>query len=342
MATLQQRLVDAQQSMEREYAKLRQAETRYRLLFQISSEAVLVVDSANDRIVEANPAACKLIGKAAKRLTGKQLHELFNAEGAGKIQAQLASVRASGRADEIRTRLAGAKHDVVVTASMYRQETTAHFLIRLLSPDAAAAADQRQKSSLHDVMQQLPDGFVVTDLDRRILMANQAFLDMVQATAEEQVRSEPIERWLGRHAVDVTVLVKNVRNRGAVRNFASVVRGEYGSQENVEISAVFVDAPEQSCYGFTIRNVIEEADAADNRHPALPRSVEQLTELVGRVALKDLVREATDVIERLCIEAALELTGDNRASAAEMLGLSRQGLYSKLRRHGLGDIGEAR
>jgi hypothetical protein len=27
----------------------------------------------------------------------------------------------------------------------------------------------------------------------------------------------------------------------------------------------------------------------------------------------------TDVIERLCIEAALELTGDNRASAAEML-----------------------
>ena len=62
------------------------------------------------------------------------------------------------------------------------------------------------------------------------------------------------------------------------------------------------------------------------RRPAIgataPRSVEQLTELIGQVPLKDLVREATDVIERLCIEAALELTGDNRASAAEMLGLS--------------------
>ena len=46
----------------------------------------------------------------------------------------------------------------------------------------------------------------------------------------------------------------------------------------------------------------------------------------------------TDVIERLCIEAALELTRDNRASAAEMLGLSRQSLYVKLRRHGLGDL----
>jgi DNA-binding NtrC family response regulator len=78
---------------------------------------------------------------------------------------------------------------------------------------------------------------------------------------------------------------------------------------------------------------------AENRsNHSLPRSVEQLTELVGRVSLKELVRETTDVIERLCIEAALELTGDNRASAAEMLGLSRQSLYVKLRRYGLGDL----
>ena len=68
------------------------------------------------------------------------------------------------------------------------------------------------------------------------------------------------------------------------------------------------------------------------------RSVEQLNELVGRVPLKNLVRETTDLIERLCIEAALDLTRDNRASAAELLGLSRQGLYAKLRRYGLGDL----
>jgi DNA-binding NtrC family response regulator len=69
-----------------------------------------------------------------------------------------------------------------------------------------------------------------------------------------------------------------------------------------------------------------------------PRSVEQLADLVGRVPLKDLVQESTDLIEKLCIEAALELTRDNRASAAEMLGLSRQSLYVKLRRYGLGDL----
>jgi transcriptional regulator with GAF, ATPase, and Fis domain len=56
------------------------------------------------------------------------------------------------------------------------------------------------------------------------------------------------------------------------------------------------------------------------------------------VPLRDLVREATDVIEKLAIEAALELSGDNRASAAEMLGLSRQSLDVQLRRYGLGDL----
>jgi DNA-binding NtrC family response regulator len=37
----------------------------------------------------------------------------------------------------------------------------------------------------------------------------------------------------------------------------------------------------------------------------------------------------------MCIESALELTHNNRASAAEMLGLSRQSLYVKLRRFGM-------
>ncbi|OYW11929.1 MAG: hypothetical protein B7Z59_02955, partial [Acidiphilium sp. 37-67-22] len=74
---------------------------------------------------------------------------------------------------------------------------------------------------------------------------------------------------------------------------------------------------------------------------AVPRSLEQIGELIGRVSLKDIVREATDVIERLSIEAALDITGDNRASAAEMLGLSRQSLYVKLRRYGMMDAAPA-
>ncbi len=65
------------------------------------------------------------------------------------------------------------------------------------------------------------------------------------------------------------------------------------------------------------------------------RSLEQTTNLVGEVPLKDLVKASTDLIERLCIETALRMTDGNRASAASLLGLSRQSLYAKLRRHRL-------
>jgi len=96
-------------------------------------------------------------------------------------------------------------------------------------------------------------------------------------------------------------------------------------------------------FGFLIREATRwhagSAEANADPTPVAGRSVDQLTELVGRVPLKELVREAADVIERLAIEAALKLTDDNRALASDLLGLSRQSLYIKLHRYGLGDLG---
>ncbi len=338
LAAMQQKLISAQQSMEREYARLRHAETRYRLLFQISSEAVLVVDGTNLRVLEANPAASKLLGRNTKRLSGRALVELFDTAGAREVQSWLAGVRATGSGDDIKLRLESGELEVMLAASLFRQDNAAHFLVRLVPTSAGASAWLKSRSSLLDVIQKLPDAFIVTDPQRRILSANAAFVELVQMATEEQVRGEPIDRWLGRHPVDVDILVKNLKEHGEVRNFATALRGEYGSSEDIELSAVSVNSGEHPCLGFTMRTVGRRPDAVINGRRAVPRSVEQLTELVGRVPLKDLVRESTDMIERLCIEAALELTDDNRASAAEILGLSRQGLYSKLRRHGLGDL----
>jgi DNA-binding NtrC family response regulator len=67
----------------------------------------------------------------------------------------------------------------------------------------------------------------------------------------------------------------------------------------------------------------------------LSRAVEHLTELVGRVSLRKLVQDTVALVERHFVEAALELTGENRTAAAELLGLSRQSLYTKLHRYDL-------
>ncbi len=343
ISELQQRLVDAQQSMERDYSRLRHVETRYRLLFEMSSEAVLIIDAGTLKVVEANPAARELFGDGWKRLLGRAFQDAFDAGSQEGVQAMMASVRSIGRAEDVRARLSGGRGQVIASGSLFRQDGASLFLVRL----AAVAEDQptvmpEAKMKLLKLIENAPDGFVVLDPAEHIIAANAAFCEMVQLTGEDQALGQSLERWLGRPGVDLEVLLANLRQRGSVRLFATVLRGAFGDTVDVEISAVTLTNGGQPCFGFAIRNVGRRPQPSSPTTPKkeLPRSVEQLTELVGRVSLKDLVREATDVIEKLCIEAALELTGDNRASAAEMLGLSRQSLYVKLRRYGLGDLAE--
>ena len=341
-AALQQRLIEAQQSMERHYSRLRNLETRYRLLFQMSAEAVLIVDAVSRKVVEANPAAGPLFGEASRRVVGRVFPDGFDPDSTTQLQSLLASVRATGRAEDVRARLADTRREYLVSASLFRQESTALFLIRLVPAAAGSAAGYVSKggSNLAALVESTPDAIVLADPQGRIISVNPAFLDLVQLATDEQVRGEPLERWLGRPGVDLNVLLANLRQHGSVRRFNTLMRGEYGATAEIELSATSILNGKQPAFGFTIRNVGDRLAMEAHAGPReLPRSVEQLTELVGRVPLKDLVRETTDVIERLCIEAALELTGDNRASAAELLGLSRQSLYVKLRRYGLGDLG---
>jgi len=340
-AALQQRLVDAQQAMERDYWKFRHAETRYRHLFQVASEAVLVVDATSQRILEANPAAAKLVGDGGPQgLVGETFPLGVDSRSEESLNNLMAGVRATGRAESLRAELLDARGEVVVAVSTYRQDSVSHFLVRLSPalPDTLGEPAPSTSSMLLKLVQSVPDCLVVTDLEGRIISANTAFVELAQLTTEEQVRGETLDRWLGRTGVDLSVLISNLRQRGAVRLFATTLRGEYGAMTDVEISATMVPHGDRPFLGFTIRDVGRRLSAEVRNKRELPRSVGQLTELVGRVPLKDIVGETTDLIEQLCIEAALELTRDNRASAAEMLGLSRQSLYVKLRRYGVGDL----
>ncbi len=336
-AVLQQRLMEAQLSMEQDYEKLRQAETRYRLLFERSTEAVLIVEATTQKILDANPMARQLFGDAEKRLLKSVFSETFAAASAPTVETLLAGVRTSGRPDEIRAQLADNEREVTVAATLFRQENASLLLVRVtpLLADVDVTNSGRLKAKLLKLVESAPDGFVVTSADGKILTANAAFLEMANLATEAQARGELLERWLGRPGVDLDVLVANLRQRGSVRLFGTILRADHGSSTDVEVSAVAVTNGGQPYFGFAIRNVGRRFAATTRSGREFPRSVEALMEHVGRVSLKKLVRETTDVIERLYIEAALELTGDNRASAAEMLGLSRQSLYVKLRRYGI-------
>jgi transcriptional regulator PpsR len=130
-------------------------------------------------------------------------------------------------------------------------------------------------------------------------------------------------------------MLSTLKQHGAIRLLHTAARGEHGTTTEVELSAAGASEAEIPCIGFVVRDVGRRIAAAPQGARDLTHAVEQLTDLVGRVSLPELLRDTVDLVERHFIEAALVLTGDNRTAASELLGLSRQSLYIKLRRHKL-------
>lgn len=333
VSTLQQRLVEAQQSMERDYWRLRHVETRYRLLFQLASEAVLLVDASTMQVVDANAAAGELFGEPTQRLVGRPFPFGVSPASHRDVEDAVATARASGRAGDVRVLLASGL-EARVAASCFRQDAATFLLVRFAT-QAPVVGTTTTATPVMELLERAPDAFVVTDADGVIQSANRAFLDLAQLASEEQARGEPLGTWIGRPGADLPVFLAMLRRHGAVRLALTSVRGEHGASGEVEVSAAGILEGEDPVVGFVLRDVGRRLASSPQGARDLTRAVEQLTSLVGRVSLRELVRDTIDLVERHFIEAALELTDDNRTSAAEVLGVSRQSLYVKMRRHKL-------
>jgi len=336
LAELQRRLVETQQSVERDYLRLRHIEARYRVLFETSPEAVLMIDAASYRLIEANVGAQALFKDAGKRLVGRDFRECFEASSQGEVQSLLRTALATGRIEMCSATLMGANVPLTVSATVFRQEGGAQYLVRLTQREASAGSSVDAESSavLSEAMEQFPDGWLLTDTSGTVKSVNEEGMALLGLTASSQVIGQSMERWLLRGSVDWGVLNTSLKQHLPVRNFATEVRTLSGMTLPVEVSAVYLSRPEPM-YAFFVRDMDRRMQVAAGATTAAPHPFAELSQLVGRRPIKDIVGETVDTIERMCIEAALELTHNNRASAAEMLGLSRQSLYVKLRRFGI-------
>ncbi|MEL6289020.1 MAG: transcriptional regulator PpsR [Pseudomonadota bacterium] len=338
LAAMQQQVVEAQQSIARDYARMRQLETRYRLLFRLANEAVIIIDPDNGKVVDANPATSELFGQPVARVAGKRLSSWFSRVETRALNEMIGEVARTGETRMRDARLNGSRIPLSVTGSLVQSEDGAQVMLAMTRDNELDNGSGQPRVHLLSLFEQLPDGFVVTEADGRILTANPAFLDLAQLSSEDDARGDNLENYIGRSGVEFGVLLNNLRDRGTVRHFATVLNGALGSSEAVDISCAQLDNADKALFGFTMRPVGGRALSAPTTNTPLPRSLDSMSELIGRVPMKDLVREAKDMIERLCIEAALELTDHNKASAAEVLGLSRQGLYAKMRQYDIGDL----
>lgn len=336
IATLQSRLVEAQRALDEDYSQLRQLETQYRVLFQTSAEALLVVDAVSRKIEDCNVSAAKVLRMDGSSIKGQRLETLFDEASAKSVLVALQSVSATGQSDSFGGRLTAAEADVACRLSIFRAADAMRIQCTLTPDDGIAPGARGIESQLVGMVASIPDAMVLTDESGVIHWCNDAFLGMAEIALASQAEGQNLARFLGRPGVDLNIILGNAREHGRLKAFSSLLTGAYGSETRVETSVAAISTP-KPMVGFVMRD-LGRYDQIPARMPEKgTETANNLMNLVGSVPLKELVRTSTEEIEEMCIEAALRKTGNNRASAAEMLGLSRQSLYVKLRRFNLLD-----
>ncbi len=173
VAELQSSLIAAQQAMERDHWKLREVETRYRLLFDASSEAVLIVKASNLRVVEANPAALQALElphRSRDAVAGQELLSMLSPQDRGTAPGHAdAGSRSRQSARYHRSHWPGA---AVVDGSRNTRNIGAVALIRHSTGTGRRCTAGRQRSetpSVEELIEQIPDCFVVLNQEGVIL-----------------------------------------------------------------------------------------------------------------------------------------------------------------------------
>ena len=335
VAEMQQQLVMAQFALERDYETQREMDTRYRVLMEATRDAVVLVAMNSGRISDLNAAAAVLLGGSRTDLIGAAIAQEFEGRRRGEFLESLSNIASADSVSPVELVARRSQRKVRVIPKLFRAAGERLMMCRLEAPELTNSHASETTDNLERLFHEGVDAMVFLDQDGIIHSANDAFLKLTDSTHLASVRGRSLSDFLARGGVDLRVLLDNTRRARQLRIYATRVLSEFKGEVPVEISATFLSDRPKPGYGLILR----DASRADMlRKPGFTAGddgVRSVMELVGSSTLKDIVAETTDVVEKMCIQTAVDLTRNNRVAAAEMLGLSRQSLYVKLRKFGL-------
>ncbi len=335
IAELQQQLVQAQLALERDYETQREMETRYRVLMEMSPVPLMIVSMSSGKIIDLNTTAAELIGAPRTELLDAAVAQEFDGRRRGEFLESLAKLSGADPNGALELTVRRTRAKVLVSAGVFRAAGDRLLLCRIGLSETGKA----QVNELADLTERLfakgIDAVVFLDGEGVVKSANESFLNLTDSNSLAMVVGRSFGDFLSRGTIDLRVILDNVKRVGHLRRYATRLNTDYYGQVSVELSATsFADRADAG-----IALVIRDVSVTDTtRWPAEQAGNEGLRnvmQLVGYSTLRDIVAETTEIIEKMCIETALDLTGNNRVAAAELLSLSRQSLYVKLRKFGL-------
>jgi transcriptional regulator PpsR len=337
VAEAQEQLVQAQFALERGYEERREYDARYRMLMSATRDAFVFVSASDGRIRDVNAAAAVLLGSTREDLIGSPIAQEFKHRRRGEFVETLLNLAVSDFDTDIPVQTVRGKREVTITPTVFRAAGERLIICRLQPENGEGRGDDRLAAHLLALFNKSTDAIVLTDTRGTIEDVNEAFLEIADVASLGEVKSKSLADFLQRGQIDLSVMLENAVRSGHMRVYATKLANEFGPRASVEISVVYINDLDRPSVGFIIRDAsrAEAVRTASKGMAANDNGNHNVVELVGSAPLKEIVAETNEVIERMCIETAVELTRNNRAAAAEMLGLSRQSLYVKLRKYGL-------
>lgn len=334
VAEMQQQLVAAQIALEKDYEAQREYETRLRVLMAATDRGTLFVTQSRGEIVDCNPAAMSLLGKQRGDLVGANLAEMLNTPGDYTLIETLTRIASSQSGGEVTVRTSAGR-TLKMRPTLFRTTGEQMLLCQIMDDDDKGVRSDALDDQLIGLFERSTDGIVFVSKAGQILSANDAFLRLTDVVHAQAVKGRALTDFLGRGSVDFNVITENATRTGAMRLYATRLIGEHGVEVPVEVSTARLNGEKEPVFAMVIRDASRAEMVRKSSQQITDVDMRSVIELIGSQTLKGIVAKTTDVIEKMCIETAVELTSNNRVAAAEMLGLSRQSLYVKLRKYDL-------
>ena len=324
-AALQQRFLGAQQEMERNYSRARQSEARYRLLFQVATDAVIVVDGATLCIVESNQSATDLFDLTTSQVVGQSADFAFERDSRHIVNAGLKAALDTGQSTETRGLLRGKVRSASVTATPFKVLDTFQLLVRIRTTEQLATSSDLG-ATLARLVDSATEGVAVTDIDGCVLVANPAFLKLVEASTEASVRGRPLSDWISLPDQPFSALLCQVRQDGMTEFAQSQLLLGNALLKPIEVAATLLSEIDPPCIGFSVRPAPASSGSLMATVEPVQAAMKVLCDQVGSQALPELMRRAADMLQRNFIRMAMERAGADLNKAATILGINRQQL----------------